>query len=171
MKFLSERNLEMHREYLNELTLKYRIFEKSYKELCGADLAGILKAKISAKEREEAARLYAQVLAHRIFFSSFGERNQKSERIKKEYGSVSGFLFDIFSKASSAESGFLFIYEDRGRVVSSVEAELVGILKRKRVLLALDLFEHAYFYDYGFKKEDYIMNAVAYLDLSKIDND
>ncbi len=170
MKFISERNLEMHKEYLNELTLKYRIFEKSYEELCGADLQGILRARIPIGEREEAARLYSEILAHRLFFSSFGERNPKSERIKKEYGSVSGFLFDVFSKAKTVDGGFLFIYEDRGRIVSSIERELVGILKRKKSILALDLYEHAYFYDYAFKREDYIMNAISYLDLTKIDN-
>ena len=30
MDFLSDRNIEMHRQYLNTLTLRYQLFEKSY---------------------------------------------------------------------------------------------------------------------------------------------
>ena len=170
MNFISERNREMHGEYFNALKLKYRIFEKSYQELCGADLKGVLRARIPLGERENAAKLYSEILAHKIFFESFGERNTKSERIKREYGSVSSFLFEIFSKAKDSDCGFLFIYEDGGGIAYSFESDLVGFFRKRMPTLALDLFEHSYFYDYGFKKEDYIMNAISYLDLTKLDN-
>ena len=169
MKFLSDRSVEMHREYLNALLLRYRIFEKSYKELIGSDIEGILRARIPLREREEAARLYSEILAHRIFFSSFSERNTTSEQIKREYGSVASFLYGLFSMAKDFSFGFLCVYEDKGRIVASCERELLNLFKRKRVLLAVDLYEHVYFYDYGFKKEEYLMSALQYLDLTKAD--
>ena len=70
MRFLSERNIEMHKEYLNTLILKYSVFEKSYPAILGKDINGIHKTRISTSEREEAARLYSEILMHKIYFSS-----------------------------------------------------------------------------------------------------
>ena len=169
MKFLSERNLEMHKEYLNDLMLKYRIFEKSYPELSGADIDGICKSKIRKDEKDAAVKLFSEILAHKIYFSSFDGRNSPCERIKHEYVSVGSFLYDLKEKCNECKAGFLLIYEDRGRILYYCGADYEEILRYKKVILALDLCEHAYFYDYGFKKKDYIINAISYFDLCKIE--
>ena len=168
MRFLSERNIEMHREYLNGLILKYRIFEKSYPELSGCNIDGIYKAKIPFSERIEAANLYSEILAHKTYFSSFGNRNSKSERIKNEFGSVAQFLYEIREHSKHSEHGFLLIYDDKGKLGIYCGAQYEKILRFKKVLLALDLCEHAYFYDYGFKKDEYVLSAISHFDLNKV---
>ena len=169
MKFLSERNVEMHREYLNNLILKYKIFEKSYPELIGCDINGIYKTKIRISEREAAANLFSEIQAHKIYFSSFEKRNSASLRIKNQYGSVAAFLYAVREMAKESRHGFLLIYEDREKIGIYCGEEYEKILRCKKVLLALDLCEHAYFYDYGFNKEDYLVNAISYFDLGKIE--
>lgn len=169
MEFLSERNVELHREYLNNLILKYRIFEKSYPELVGVRLDGIHKAKIPYYEREEAEKLLSEIEVHKIFFSSFGKRNLRSERIKREFGSESQFLYQLLTECRKADTGFLLIYEDNGKISFYTGSEYGKILKHKRVKLALDLCEHAYFYDYGFNRDSYISAAISFFDFDNIE--
>ena len=169
MRFLSERNIEMHREYLNTLVLKYNIFLKSYPELVGRDIKGILKSSIPLSERAEAEKLYSEIIAHKLYFSSFSERNLSSDRIKKEYGSVASFLYFVAEECKKADKGFLFICDD-GKALSVITAERCeNVFRTKKAVLALDLCEHAYFYDYGFERERYVLNAISHFDLCKIE--
>ena len=66
MKFISDENKKMHEEYLRNLKLKMSIFEKSYPELHNKSSREILRTKIAVTEREEAARLKAEICAHEI---------------------------------------------------------------------------------------------------------
>ena len=93
MDFLSENNIEMHKSYLNGLMLNYNIFEKSYPELVSLDIAGIYKTRIKYSEKEKAAALLSEIIAHKIYFSSFSRQNLVSERINKEFGSIAEFLY------------------------------------------------------------------------------
>ena len=168
MQFLSERNIEMHKAYLNELMLKYRIFEKSYSELTGRDLDGIYKLNLRREEKRLAARLFAEISVHKIYFGSFAERNTSSDRVKRKFGSVAQFLYEITEKCKGRSSGFLIIYENGNNIEMYCGDEYENILRRKKVPLALDLCEHAYFYDYGFRKDEYVKNAVTHFNLSKL---
>ena len=169
MNFLSERSIELHKEYLNTIMLRYKIFEKSYPELYGRDIEGIYKTRIPITEREEAGKLLSEIMAHRLFFSSFSSPNTNSARIKREYGSVAAFLYRICELCKDSRSGFLLVYEDKGRLNLSCTEEYERIFRRKKVILTLDVCEHSYFLDYGFDKDRYVMNACRYLDLSKIE--
>lgn len=169
MRFLSDRNIEMHKEYLNTLILKYSIFEKSYPELKGLDINGIYRVKLPLSEREAAARLYAEIQAHKLYFSSFSERNLTSDRIKREYGSVPSFLYFLSEECKKVRQGFLFVCDSGKRISVHAAEDCVKLLRSERTVLALDLCEHAYFYDYGFEKDKYVLNAISHFDLGKIE--
>lgn len=169
MRFLSERNIEMHREYLNTLKLKYSIFEKSYPALVGVNISEICKIGIKTSERDAAIRLYSEIFLHNLYFSSFSERNLCSERIKNQYGSVASFLYLVKEECKKADRGFLLVC-DGGRDISfNTVTDYGRILWNKNPILALDLCEHAYFYDYGFDRERYVLEAISHFDLSKIE--
>lgn len=169
MRFLSERSIEMHKDYYNTLMLRYKIFEKSYPELKDNGLNGIYRCKIPLSEKKEAARLYSDILMHKIYFSSFCERNATSHRLKEEYGSVASFLYILSEECMKCRCGFLLIYEERGKICLYCGDECERIIMKNNPLLALDLYEHAYFPDYGFDREKYILNAISHFDLSKIE--
>ena len=170
MDFLSENNIEMHKSYLNGLMLNYNIFEKSYPELVSLDIAGIYKTRIKYSEKEKAAALLSEIIAHKIYFSSFSRQNLVSERITKEFGSIAEFLYEISEACSKVKTGFLLIYDLHGRVGLYCGDEYQKVLGEKNVILALDLCEHAYFYDYGFERKKYVMNAISHFDLRKLQN-
>ena len=169
MQFLSERNIEMHEEYLKKLKLKYGVFEKSYPTLCGAGLREIYRARLPLSEREEAARLFAEIRAHGIFFSSFANKNLRCPRIERAFGSVASFLYEIGEYLKGSRADFLFIFEEKGKIRFKAECEYEWILEKFAPPLALDLCEHAYFSDYGFDREGYISSAISHFDFSKIE--
>ena len=66
-------------------------------------------------------------------------------------------------------SGFLILYIDRyGKIQSYAGLNYVEVLTRYTPLLAVDLFEHSYFIDYGFEKEKYLSSALSNLNLSRL---
>ncbi len=169
MDFLSRTNYEMHREHLRSQRLRLSIFEKSYPEILGKTCREILRLPIKRTEREAAAALKADVLAHELFFDSFSTPYRSSERVREAYGSEANFIYQLYRAAEGAD-GFLFIQPDRRGtpILKACHTPLEGYLSAVTPTLAIDLCEHAYFYDYGFDKASYLKNALASIDLSRL---
>ena len=169
MNFISRTNYEIHKEHLRTLKLRMSIFEKSYPEMAGKSCKELLRLPIRRTEREEAAVLKADILAHELYFSSFSAHNSTAELVRKAYGSEATFLYQL-SRAAIEANGFLFVFADkRGVPIWKAYREPLELFSQGITpILALDLCEHAYFYDYFFNKAEYVKAAIAHLDLSKI---
>lgn len=159
----------MHAEHLRTLKLQMSIFEKSYPELSGKSCREILRLPLKRTEREAAAALKADILAHELYFSSFSSPHQKSDCVRGAYGSEANFIYQLY-RAAEGEDGFLFIKPDRrGTPIWQIcHRSLEGYLSAATPILAVDLCEHAYFYDYGFDRLSYLKNALANIDLSHL---
>ncbi|MBR5241623.1 MAG: hypothetical protein IKV20_00655 [Clostridia bacterium] len=112
--------------------------------------------------------LLSEIRAHEIYFSSFSDGFGKYEKIKKKYLSADSLRYEIFTAARHARFGFLFIILERGEVRIRV-VDKPPFFIREAPALAIDLCEHSYFPDYAFRREEYLRQAVGYLDLSKIE--
>ncbi len=170
MKFISDENKKMHEEYLRNLKLKMSIFEKSYPELHNKSCREILRTKIAVTEREEAARLKAEICAHEIYFSSFDYSNTASPSVSRAWGSEANFLYEIMAAADRARYGFIMIYADRAdRINFLISEDILEQFAKCDPVLAIDICEHAYFHDYGFNRKEYLKAALSELNLSKIE--
>ena len=171
MIFLSEASVSAHKEYLRNLKFKLSIFEKSYPSLCGKDCRGISRLKIDRQEREAALRLKGEILAHELYFDSFGGTGIKSQSIASQYGSEASFLYELFCECEQAKGDFLLAYTDeRGKIKHVIENDLPRVFMSCTPILAVDLCEHAYFDDYRFDRSAYVKAALSCLNLSKIEN-
>lgn len=172
MNFLSDANKSIHREYLRQLKLRMSIFEKSYPWIKGKNIREIARGRLKSDERDELIRIKAEVLAHEMYFSSFGE-SHGAPSVRKEYGSEASFLYRLFCEAKEcSEGGFLIVYIDKNKRINSYSGlEYYSVFDESRPCLALDLCEHAFFYDYLFEREKYIKSAISRFDLSKIENE
>ncbi len=164
---LSDECLQLHADYLSNLKLQYSIFEKSTPDICKKSLKEILNIKIDRKYKDEIIKKKAEITAHEIYFSSFGEKHQSSSEILKTYHSLSSFLHMLYKKALEINHGFLFVYKYKGKIDVYVGDNYFKILSNTNQILALDLCEHAYFYDYGFNKEKYIKNSLSRLNFNR----
>jgi len=169
MIFISDRCKKMHCEYLREMKLKMSIFEKSYPDMVGGGVKDILRSRANRAERERAAALKADILSHDIYFSSFGESNERCELIRHTWGSEAAFLHLLYNECIEADGGFLLLYLKGRELCWSVGRELVPIFTRFNLVLAHDLAEHAYFEDYGFDRSRYVTAALSRINLSKIE--
>ena len=164
--FLSERNLNLHREYIENCRLRLSILEKSgfqianksYFELCGMR---------NCEAKAEILKLVGEIYRHELYFGSYGIGGENCGCLKERYGSVAGFLYEVEKTAMREEGGFILVYFDGS---SAVIGHSSRELHRKygAPKLAIDLAEHAYFLDYGFDKERYVRAAVSHLKLLKM---
>lgn len=165
----SDVQIGIHREYLEKLRLKYSILKKSGIGINSDNIRDIARQKIDPSLKKEALELLAEISAHELFFSSLGKiRQPESALIRKYYPSCAAFLNYLFRLGADTKYGFLGVEIRSGKPVGyTSENSLDAILTHKPVLL-VDMYEHAYFLDYGFDRERYLISCLSYLSLDII---
>ncbi len=164
--FLSAASIREHKEHLCELKHKASILKKS-----GIDFEKEAKGErcvvlLNSKERSKIEKLLHDIKMHEIYFSSFGQSFIPCPKVKERFGSENNFAYLVSRYAEEMTDGFVCVWSDRaGRIRFSDSRELP---KGAEIHLAIDLYEHAYFKDYGFKKSAYVRAALAHLDFSRI---
>jgi superoxide dismutase len=168
--FLSESNVKRHLDYLNTLKLRLSILEKSIPKIKGKELREILSMNIPKSQKEEIIPLSLEILSHKLYFSSFTAEPKPSPTIRKYYFSESGFCYEMLKAAKNYTQGYLYIFKDkRGKPCFNITSAPDLFFFDLTPILLIDLYEHAYFTDYGFEKESYIKGALSRLDLFRLD--
>ena len=169
LNFVSETAFAEHSAYLNNLKLRYSILEKSEAALSGLELSEIESHReIKGDIRREATSLLSEIKAHELYFSSFSERGCKCPALRGQYSSESAFVYELFKNALNYPYGFCCVSKSRGGIRFDCTEEPSQIFTKRKPLLCIDIFEHAYFRDYGFRREEYLKNALSYLNLSRL---
>ena len=170
--FLSDGNIKRHLEHLREERLRYSILEKSYPQIKGCAIGQLVRLNIDRDVKDEAISRLWYIKAHECFFNSFTERQTWRKELIKYYPSKERLLYDIYIEAMEKDHGFLFIYIDKQGTPKWIFADKSdGAFIRYEPILTLDLYEHTYFLDYGFEKKLFLRNALAYLNISSLDNE
>lgn len=167
--FLSDENISRHREYVRMLRLKYSIFESSFPVLLGADFLVASRIRLKRKDRADALSLLSSIEMHDIYFSSFSSLPYpRSKRLSEQYGNESGFLNEVYRVCMEARYGFTAVYDLKSEIKVKAFERCEDALTFGRPTVAIDVCEHAYFLDYGFDKERYLIGALPYLDIGRI---
>lgn len=166
--YLSEENRRAHLAYRNTLAARLSLFKKCFPRWEGREDAALLTAHLLRGE-EEGRILAAELLLHDIAFSSSAVPRREAPRARLfGYSSDAALRYAMREAAGTVADGFLCIGTDRrGR------ARFYFVRAPWRTLtrlppLAVDLAEHAYFYDYGFARDRYLAAAIDALDLSRL---
>lgn len=126
---------------------------------------------INGLKREELLAMNSMIL-HEAYFSSLGKGGSKpgaalAKRIEADFGSEKKWRdeYVAMGKALGGGSGWVFLtWSPRaGRLVNQWAADHTMTLADGRILLALDMYEHAYHMDFGAKAAAYVdayMNAL-----------
>ena len=133
--FVSAEALALHKEHLSAL--------RTRKDIC--------------TEKKAADSIACEISAHTLYFNSFRRDRVPCPRIKSGYGSENRFCYVLLEYALTVRYGFLYIYPKSGFPYVGFGNEEKHL---SRAALAIDLWEHAYFLDYGFDKNRYISNFV-----------
>lgn len=169
--FLSEENILLHQSYMRNLKLKYSILEKSIEGIKGKKMSQILRMRIHGRDAKEILDLLPEIELHELYFSSFAnKKNSSSSAVRLKYKSEGAFLNELYRLGMSIDHGFVIANFRMNRIETFVLNDFTAAFTLGAPMLALDVCEHAYFSDYGFDKNSYLINALTYLDLGKIDS-
>jgi len=83
------------------------------------------------------------------------------EAIKKEFGSIERFKTEFSETAKSVEgSGWaaLILDKEKNILLTQIEKHNVNVVPETRILLCLDVWEHAYYLDYKNDRAKFIEN-------------
>lgn len=166
--FLSEHSVAEHKEYLNNLRLRYSILLKSEERLSGLTPTGIRQRRDIPRElRREALEILCEIRLHETYFSSFGKCGAHLSILREHYGSESSFLYEALRASRDFGAGYMTFGCIRGVPIFSVERTAIAAYNDNAVL-CIDLYEHAYFRDFGHKREEYLKAALMHLDLTRL---
>ena len=165
--FLSEIAVREHIAYRKLLAARLSLLKKSFPGRESLGTEDILTSRLHGAEREMYP-LAREILLHDVFFSSFSKERTKAPPALRRYSSDAAFRYALLLAAREGRDGFLSVYVDRR---GDARFELVtppDFRTEHHPCLAVDLAEHAYFYDFGFDREKYLAAALASLDLSRL---
>lgn len=107
---------------------------------------------------------------HEVYFGHLrgaGEpKGALKQMIEKDWGSVDAWKEEMVATGMSARGWAIlaFDFKDKRLHVYASDSHNVGAVWNAIVLFALDVYEHAYFIDYGVKRKDYIDSFFKNLD-------
>ncbi len=166
--FLSEENIKKHKEHLENLRIRYSVIEVCNKNITGKGIKELSKIRFN-DNRDELLDIKSRILCHELFFNSFSVPYQTSNILKKKYRSEASFLYEIYEKGRKMDFGYIVLYIYRGNVEIFYGNAITELFLKTTPILCIDMYEHSYYQDYGFDRDIYLKNALAYLNLSKVD--
>ncbi len=153
---------------------RYGDIEAQLRQTDFASAPGFL---INGLKREELMALNSVIL-HEVYFASLGAGGSKpgaalARQIETDFGSVDKWRaeFSGVGKALGGGSGWVLLtWSPRaGRLVNQWGSDHTLSVADGAVLVALDMYEHAYHMDYGAKAGDYVNAFMGALDWSNAD--
>lgn len=168
-RFLSEESITKHSDYVRQKRLKYSIIESSVSSIKGAKISDLYCMKINSRDRRDAIDLLSEITLHDVFFSSFkAPPYSRSNLVASAYGNEANFLNHIYRTCLFLPHGFVLVYLTGDRIEVRECTDFACACRHSSPTLAIDVCEHAYFSDYGFDKEKYLLSALPYLDLTEL---
>ena len=169
--FLSDENIKSHFDYINKQKLRFSILQKSCSELNSCCYKEIYRKKLPFDIKKQALTLICDIKTHELFFNSFSQPRYICKNIKRYFSSQDRLIYEMLSLAREVDYGFIFVCLDKaGKPIICSGENKTDIFIKYEPILAIDLYEHVYFKDYGFNKEKYLSNALGYLNLKILDD-
>lgn len=115
---------------------------------------------------------------HEYYFGNLGKKStldkktRFSKKIEETFGSLENWQADFKATGLMRGIGWVVLYEDTqgARLINQwINEHEVGHLAGCKVLLVMDVFEHAYMLDYGLKRADYIETFFKNIDWTAVE--
>lgn len=131
--------------------------------------SALLKAEPAAHNAVVLHELYFEQLDHRGSAPTLGRLN---DLVVQQWGSWESYLLDLRAICGSTSGWALTTLDYRtGRLKNAlVEGHDRGVLADARIILAIDCHEHAYFADYGTRKDVYLGAVFANMNWAMVEN-
>ena len=129
-----------------------------------SDQANATYSKFRCLKRGESYSLNAIIL-HELYFSNIGGKAEVIptsiiKLIEKDFGTYENWLLDFIATAKASRGWTILAFEQKTQrfMNMSLDTHDMGQIVYSYPLLVLDVYEHAYFMQYGSDKTSYINN-------------
>lgn len=165
--FLSEKQLAVHHDaHYGGALKKYLQTDAQLHD--GADISADTRAKLRSIRTSRAN----SVLLHEVYFDGMAAvpggnpAGRMASAIKQRFGSHDKWLADFIATGSASAGWALLVrHPVNGRLYNvGSEEHAIGVLWMAAPLLAMDVYEHAYYIDYDNRKGAYIEKYMEYVD-------
>ncbi|WP_167959307.1 superoxide dismutase [Anaerosporobacter faecicola] len=152
----------------------YEAYIRKYNEIMGIMKAGNSRpeeanatySKFRCLKNGQSFALNAVIL-HELYFSNIGGgqyansiQSSVEDLISRDFGSFDNWKLDFIATAKASRGWAILAYEQRTKCLQNIllDAHDKGQIVYSYPLIVLDVYEHAYFIQYGIQKENYINN-------------
>ncbi len=174
---ISKQTMEEHYKLYQGYVNKYNEIQTKLEALTADDYKAANPTYSLVRElKVELARAVGGVKNHELYFNHLGGKGGApgaalKTQIEKDFGAYDKWLAD-FKATGVAARGWAFLAWDReyGRLFNMIGDEQFSFPVWNAVpVLAMDVFEHAFFIDFGSAKAGYIEKFFANLDWSDVE--
>lgn len=159
--FMSEEQLTIHHQkhhqaYVNSANAILEKIEKAREDGIDLDMKATLK--------ELSFNIGGHIL-HSLFWQNLSPKSEApgpllTDTLKKEFGSSDRFKKEFTQTALSVEgsgwAALTFCRQTRKPIIMQIEKHNVNVYPMFRILMILDVFEHAYYLDYKNDRTKYV---------------
>lgn len=103
------------------------------------------------------------VILHELYFRNMGgttsaPKEQLKAALEERFGSVDKWREDFVATAKASRGWTILVYDERGKCLRNIllDGHDEGMVAFAHPLLVLDMYEHAYFFQYGSNRGAYI---------------
>ncbi len=162
VKVISKEQFEAHKKLYQGYVIKTNEIEKLLLANGEWQLANSTYSEFRCLKRGETFALNGVIL-HELYFENISGINgyttkYMQENIMQKFGGYAKWRNDFVATAMASRGWVIFIYEQRTKKYMniSLDSHDLGIIAFSYPLIVLDMYEHAYFFDYKTDKESYI---------------
>ena len=139
-------------------------------KFAGMTLEDVVKATFDGKSRQEIFHNAAQAWNHAFFWACLTPRGGKPtgglmRAIERDFGAYATFT-EEFAKQGAAQfgSGWVWLVADGGKLsIEKTPDAMTPMAEGKHCLLAIDVWEHAYYLDYQNWRPDFLKAVIGKL--------
>jgi len=161
---ISAKTVEEHLKIYEGYVKKFNEITQKLNNLTDEDYnAANVTYSLIRELKVEWTRAFGGMINHEIYFGHLGGEGGKpgsslGSQIDKDFGSFEKFVKEMKATAMSARGwAWLLWSDDLNRLVISISDEQnTYMVQNSKIILALDVFEHAYYLDYGSNRKGYV---------------
>ncbi len=156
-------HLKLYKGYID----KVNVITNGLKTKGSPELSNSVYSKYRGLKKGETFSIDAVIL-HELYFQNMSNSGMQVGKNTNEIfshfdGNYFGWINDFKACAKSARGWCVFCYEQRTESFRNIlqDSHDDGVIIGSYPLIVLDMYEHAYFLDYGVNKEQYIQNFIS----------
>ena len=165
---ITKKMLDEHFKLYEGYVKKTNEIQKKIEEADKSEANGVF-SYIGELKRQETFAVNGMKL-HEVYFGHLGGDGQPKgdlvKMIERDFGSMDAWKLDMIATGISARGWAILAYDYKDNRLHNYgsDAHNVGAVWAAVPLIVLDVYEHAYFMDYGVNRKDYINYFFGNLD-------